>query len=451
MEHMKDLTKNSIAAHIITMAAPIAISSLVQLSYQWVDLYFIAKVGLAATAGVSAASNVALVFATLSQVLGVGTVALIAHAAGRKEQGDANLIFNQALALSTLCGAATIALIGMGIRPYLTLIAADTETIDAGVTFTLWVSPGYALMLPMTVITSALRGIGVVRPIVAFQLLTVGINAALAPILISGWGTGAAFGVKGAGLATSISLVVGTALSATYFHRLQNYVGLKAKLLCPRTKQCWRLVAIGAPVGGETVLVFLYIAVVYYAIRNLGTSAQAGFGIGMRILQTVLLPGISIALAVGPIAGQNFGAGCCERVRSSFRYGAVIGTAVMMAATIIVQCYAASLVSAFNADSSTATISALFLEMMSLTFVAQGLVYTCGGVFQGLGNTAPTLITFGARFLLFATLSVWLSTNAWFEIEQLWGVWNATVILQAAMCLWLLHLEFKKRLRPPTR
>ena len=31
----------------------------------------------------------------LTQVLGVGTIALISHAVGRKDQPDANLIFNQ--------------------------------------------------------------------------------------------------------------------------------------------------------------------------------------------------------------------------------------------------------------------------------------------------------------------------------------------------------------------
>jgi hypothetical protein len=45
----------------------------------------------------------------LTQILGVGTMALIANASGRKDRGEANLIFNQSLLLAGVCAAATLA------------------------------------------------------------------------------------------------------------------------------------------------------------------------------------------------------------------------------------------------------------------------------------------------------------------------------------------------------
>ena len=77
------------------MAIPMAAGMIFQTLYYFVDLYFVAKLGDAAIAGVSAAGNAMFVILALTQVLGVGTVALIAHAVGRKDQEDANLIFNQ--------------------------------------------------------------------------------------------------------------------------------------------------------------------------------------------------------------------------------------------------------------------------------------------------------------------------------------------------------------------
>ena len=88
---MKDLTQGSIANHILKMAAPIAAGMIVQVLYQLVDLYFVSGLGDVAVAGVSAAGNATFIVIALTQVLGVGTVALIAHAVGRRDQPDADI------------------------------------------------------------------------------------------------------------------------------------------------------------------------------------------------------------------------------------------------------------------------------------------------------------------------------------------------------------------------
>src|ERR1700681_1808175 len=101
---MKDLTESSIVKNILQMALPIAAGMFFQTLYFLIDLYFVAGLGDAAIAGVGAAGNVMFVVFAVTQVLGVGTVTLISHAAGRKDQTDANLVFNQSLAMSGSCG-----------------------------------------------------------------------------------------------------------------------------------------------------------------------------------------------------------------------------------------------------------------------------------------------------------------------------------------------------------
>src|SRR5690349_12650776 len=101
---MKDLTQGSIASHLISMAVPTAAGMLFHTLYYVIDLYFVARLGGASVAGVSAAANIMFIVFSLMQVLGVGTVALISHAVGRKDQHDANLIFNQVLLIAVLFG-----------------------------------------------------------------------------------------------------------------------------------------------------------------------------------------------------------------------------------------------------------------------------------------------------------------------------------------------------------
>ena len=92
---------------------------LFQTLYFLVDLYFVAHIGGAAIAGVSAAGNLTFVVMALTQVLGVGTVTLIAQAAGRKDHDDANLVFNQSLLIATLCAAITVVGGYFSIGPYM--------------------------------------------------------------------------------------------------------------------------------------------------------------------------------------------------------------------------------------------------------------------------------------------------------------------------------------------
>src|SRR6202050_512462 len=105
---MKDLTQGSIARNIVQMAVPIAAGMFFQTLYLLIDLYFVAGLGAAAIAGVGAAGNIMFIVFALTQVLGVGTVALISHAVGRKDRADATLVFNQSLALSETCALITL-------------------------------------------------------------------------------------------------------------------------------------------------------------------------------------------------------------------------------------------------------------------------------------------------------------------------------------------------------
>lgn len=443
---MKDLTKGSIVSQIIAMALPIAIGMFTQMAYQLVDLYFVSRLGEDAIAGVGTAGNAMFIVMALTQVLGVGTVALVSHAVGRKDQADANLVFNQSLSLSVIAGIATMLLLYIFIEPYLRSVAADEGTIQAGKTFMIWLLPGFALMFPMTTIGSALRGTGIVQPTIVIQMLTVGVNALLAPILIAGWLTGVPLGVKGAAIASTISIAIGVALLGVYFHRLEHYVAIKPSEMRPQLKQWKRISNIGLPAGGEFALMFLFTAVCYYAIRDFGPSAQAGFGIGGRVLQAIMLPAMAIAFAAGPIAGQNFGARNAERVRETFRKAAIIGSVVMLSITLITQISPYSLVKMFKADDAALGVAALFLQMISWNFVAQGLIFTCSSMFQGLGNTVPSLLSSGSRLILFAVPAIWLSQQPGFEIEQVWWASIVSSTLQAVISITLLRIEFKKKL-----
>jgi putative MATE family efflux protein len=417
-----------------------------QTLYFLIDLYFVAGLGDAAIAGVGAAGNVMFVVFAATQVLGVGTVALISHAAGRKDQADANLVFNQSLSLAAVCALVTLAL-GFIVGPaYVRTLGSNAATVAAGVEYLHWFLPSLGLQFAIVSMGSALRGTGIVQPTMMVQVLTVVLNAILAPVLIAGWGTGHPMGVAGAGLASSISLAVGFLLLALYFHRLEKYVGFIRSQWKPQLVVWRRLLKVGLPAGGEFLLMFLLMAVLYWVLRPFGADAQAGFGIGMRIMQSMFLPAMAVAFAAAPIVGQNFAAGKFARVRETFALATLIGSCIMVVLTLLCQLGAALLVRGFTQDPTAIAVGSQYLQVISWNFLASGFVFTCSAVFQGLGNTVPAVISSASRVVSFVIPVLWLSNQPHFEMIQVWYLSVASTALQAVFSLWLVRREFRLRL-----
>ena len=445
---MKDLTTGSIPTHVIQMAAPMAIGMLIQTLYFLVDLYFVARLGDAAVAGVSLGGTVMYIVLGLTQMLGVGTVALISHAVGRKDQDDANLLFNQSLLLSFIClGITLIGGYGLG-GAYLASVGADAATTREGLTYLHWYLPGLALQFALVAMGSALRGTGIVKPTMVVQVLTLLINIVLAPVLIAGWGTGHALGVAGAGLASSLSVAAGVVMMWVYFVRMEHYVSFRASQLRPRIETWKRMLAIGFPAGAEFALMFVFMAVIYSVIAPFGAAAQAGFGIGGRVMQAIFLPAMAIAFATPAIAGQNFGARNPQRVRETFRVAALMSSAVMFLLTLLCHWQPGWMISRFTDEAEVIAVGTVFLQLISLNFVAQGIIFTCSGMFQALGNTWPALLSTAIRLLTFALPVLWLSRQADFRIEQVWYLSVATVALQAVISFFLLRDQLRVRLAP---
>jgi Na+-driven multidrug efflux pump len=182
-------------------------------------------------------------------------------------------------------------------------------------------------------------------------------------------------------------------------------------------------------------------------IRDFGPAAQAGFGIGVRVMQTFFLPAMAVSFAISPVAAQNFGARNAERVRRVFRDGTLLGGSVMLALMLLCQWQGDRLIGVFTTDPSTIAAGSHFLHIISFNFVLSGFIFACSGLFQALGNTWPSVFASGLRLLAFALPVVFLSRQPGFHIEQVWMLSVSTVIMQAALAGFFVRRELNRRLQ----
>src|SRR5438045_2407377 len=443
---MKDLTQGSVTKHLLHMSSFMAVSMVVQTLYLLADLFWVGRLGKEAIAAVGVAGTLMMVVLALTQMLGVGTTALIAQAAGRKDQEHAELVFNQSCMMSILIGIALGVVGFLTIDVYARSLSADATTATLAKLYLYWFVPSLLLQFPLVAMSSALRATGIVKAPVMFQVLTVVLNIVLAPLLIFGIGPWPRLGVTGAALATFISILVADVLLILYFERSYHYLQFRFAQFRPQTKIWNSLLRIVLPAGAEFILISVYIIIVYSIIRGFGAAAQAGFGIGARVMQALFLPVVALSFAVSPVVGQNFGGRRADRVRHSIYSAIGIGSVLMLFLTIVAQFFSSAIIRAFSSDPGVIAFGSDYLKIVSFNFIAAGIAFTTSSAFQGIGNTLPPLISSMTRLVLFALPAYLVSLHPGFQIRHVWYLSVGSIVFQACLNLLLLRREMQRKL-----
>lgn len=443
---MQDLTTGPVTRHLLKTASFMLVTMVFQTLYFLIDLYWVGRLGTDAVAAVGIAGNLTYVVLALTQMLGVGTTTVVSHAMGRREPREAQFLFNQSQVLAMLTGVAFLT-VAMALRGrYATMMSADPGTAKLATDYLTWFIPAMAMQFALVAMGAALRGIGNFRTGMIVSTGTVILNMLLAPVLIFGWGTGRPFGVAGAAISSLVAIVVGIVWITGYFLAKGSYLRFAPEFWRPKIATWRRILAIGVPTGLEFILLAAYLMIVYRIIRPFGAPAQAGFGIGQRIVQAGFMPVVALGFAVAPVAGQNFGAGLADRVRSAFRDAAAMASVAMILFALACHIAPSALVSLFSPDPAVIAVGAEYLRIVSWSYVASGLIFVNSSMFQAMGNTVPSLVTSGVRIAMVAVPAYLLSRRPDFQLHWIWYLSAGTVVLQLVLSMLLLRREFGRRL-----
>lgn len=445
---MNDLTTGPVTRHLLKTTSFMLVTMVTQTLYVLVDLYWVGSLGKESVAAVGVAGNLTFVVLALSQMLGVGTTTMISHAVGRRDTDGARRAFNQSQVLSSVCGVGFL-VFGLLARPwYVTTLSADPRTAALASDYLGWFIPAMALQFAIVALGAALRGIGNFRPGMIVSTTTVVINMVLAPILIFGWGTGHAFGVAGAAISSLIAIAVGVVWFLLIFIYGDSVLRFDLHQWAPDLSIWRRILAVGLPPGAEFALTAVYLFVVYRVSRPFGAEAQAGFGIGMRVLQASFMPVVALGFAVAPVAGQNVGAKLPDRVRATYRAAVMMATGIMAVTALLCQVFGHALVGIFSNDPAVVAIGDEYLHIISWTFVASGWVFVASSMFQAIGNTLPSLVASVTRLLLVAIPVFVLAKRPEFRLQWIWYLSASAVVVQWALSTALLRREFARALPP---
>jgi putative MATE family efflux protein len=404
-----DYTTAPVGQAVIMLAVPMVMEMAMESIFAVADVFWVAHLGADAVATVGLTESMMTMIYTAALGLSIGATALVARRTGEHDPEGAALAAGQSVVLGLFIAAA----IGLVAAPFaptlLRLMGATDDVVRTGSGFTRMMLGGNATVLLLFLQNAVFRGAG--DAAIAMRVLVIGnlLNIVLGPCFIFGIGPFPRLGVAGAAVATNIGrgaaviyqfalLIRGSGrVRLTTRHLRLNVPVMRAVLKLSGSGTFQILVGTASYVGLVRIL------------STFGSSALAGYTIGIRVILFALLPAFGISNAAATMVGQNLGAKRPDRAEDAVWTASRYNMVFLGTVGLIFLAAAPQIAWLFTDDPGVQPFAIGCLRTVSLGF----LFYACGMVltsaFNGAGDTwTPTVINLGVFWL--------------FEIPLAWGL-----------------------------
>ncbi|MCF6445557.1 MATE family efflux transporter [Nereida sp. MMG025] len=367
--------------HVSIMSLTASLGLMAVFLVDFVDMIFISMLGKAELAAAVGYAGAILFFTTSFGIgMAISAGALVARALGAGDQDLARQRATNALIYGVLFGSVFALLVWLNLDHLARLMGARGETLALTVHYLAIIVPTLPLLLVGMMGGAILRAHGDARRAMMATLYGAGVNAVLDPILIFGLD----LELTGAALASVCARI--TIAATALLPILRHYGGFMRP-----TPQCLRLdlppvLAIAGPAILTQLATPVGQAFVTRAMAEFGEAAVAGMAIVARL--TPVAFGVIFALsgAVGPIIGQNAGAGDLDRVKGAFRAALQFTAIVILSVSALLFVLRGPIGAIFGADGVTLALVYLFCGPLALLYFFNGLIFVSNAAFNNLGH-----------------------------------------------------------------
>jgi putative MATE family efflux protein len=388
-----DLTHGPIKNHLIRLAVPMTWGILVIISFQLVDTFFVSMLGTEELAALAFTFPVTFFIFSITMGFSIAMSSVIARLIG---QGDADLthrVTTHGLMLVFLvCGV--IGLLGYHFQdPIFVMLGANEQMRPLIHDYmTPWFAGAVFISLPM-VGNSAIRASGEARLPAMIMTIAAVLNVILDPLMIFGLAGFPRMELEGAACATvfanMIAMFAGLYIihvrkkltDLSYLYRLKEF-GNSAK----------RLLAIAIPVGITNALQPAVNAFIVYLLATSGHAAVAAFGVVSRIEAFAFVILMGVAVGMGPIIGQNFGAKKYDRVNQTINLAMRFSVLWSLGVAVVLGLLGQTIAGFFSDEPDVIHYAALFFWIVPFSYAFSNLIRGWGSAFNAMGMPRRSFI-----------------------------------------------------------
>ncbi|GHT15018.1 MATE family efflux transporter [Bacteroidia bacterium] len=427
---MQDLTQGKIFPQLARLALPIMGTGFLQLAYNITDILWLGRLNGEAVAAASAAGFLIWITFALSFVTKIGAEVSIAQAIGRKKLMWVRFLGANTIVISLILSVLVMAALFVFMQPIVGFFQLPQNISEMCMDYL----SIFAVAMPMWMLVPTITGIfnGAGNSKIPFYTGCVGLtlNVVLDPLLIFGIGFFPDMGLRGAALATAISIVVECILMIILLHHKKTTPYPNFRFFAPLQRRLsLQILRMGAPAALQhSLFAFFSMTVTRIAAGVGGYVGVAVQGAGGQIESLSWTTATGVGTALGAYIGQNYGAQKMDRVIKSFTLGVTGISAVGLLIGVLFFFWGREIFAGVVPnDLNIIDAGARYLWILSLSEVFLCAEIASSGAFNGLGKSyisASVGIVFNGLRIPLALLF-----SRWWGLE---GVWWAISISTVA-------------------
>ena len=434
------LEHENVGRLLVHYAIPTVIGTMVNALYNIVDRIFIGQgVGALAISGLTLTFPIFLLMQACGMLIGTGAATRVSIHLGRKAKEEAENVLGNAFTLTFIMCALTIIPSLLYLDELLYAFGGSEQTIPYAKDYLYIAIPGSLLATLSFSFNAVMRASGYPRKAMTTMMIGAVLNVILDPIFIFGFN----LGIRGAAIATVISMAVCTVFVMNHFVSRNSLLRLQAKYFRLRKTTVINILTIGISPFSMQMAGSVVVVIMNHALKNNGGDLAIGAsGIISSVAMLLVMLVVGIAQGMQPIVGFNYGAGRMDRVYSTLKLAIIIASIITGIGCLASFICPSLIVNAFSTDPELVAITDNGLRITMFVFYVVGSQIIISQFFQSIGIVWKAMFMSLSRQFLFLIPATLIFPLFW----GMDGVWWAQPFSDfiAAVIGWIFLWHYMK-------
>ena len=367
----------------LTMALPSVLNMVTTMIYSIADTWFISATGnTALIAGVSLNAPVLTLLMAFGNIFGQGGSTLLSQLIGRRDTRSVRHVSAACFYLALAAGAISGIVMLLFRTPILYLLGASEGTFQYASSYYTWMAVGSPLIVLSFVPRNTLRSEGMSTESMACTMSGTILNIILDPILIFGFGMGAA----GAAAATVLGYVLTDLYSVVIMVRKSTMLSVSVREIRISGSSLAGIFSIGIPSAITNIMQSVSAVLVNQFLGTYGDDRIAAMGIAIKIAMVGQLVLVGMTFGSLPLFAYYFGSENRERFSqlTLFCLKVILITAAVLSAALFI--FAPQLSRLFVSEEGLLRMCTQMLRLQVISLIFVGIVLLLTIIFQSMGR-----------------------------------------------------------------
>lgn len=440
-ERLKELGSAPVGKLLLKYSLPAVVGTVVSAIYNIIDSIVIGHAidDPNVVSGIAVTFPVMNLVTALGMLIGAGAATRVSIVMGQNDKRIAEIILGNCVQLTLIIGFLYAVTFAIFMDPILRMFGASPNSLPYAREFMLWVLPGCVLQNLTFSYNNVMRASGYPAKAMYTNMIGAILNMILAPLFLFGFH----WGIRGAAIATDISMTVTAIWVMSHFFNKNNTL----HFVKGTYKFNWPVIRGVLYIGMAPFLINIAGSVINAIVNNSllkygGDNAIAAVVVFNRYVTIFVFIIIGVCQGMQPIVGYNYGSGRYHRLFRTFTLAAITGVIVSTTGSLVGAFNPRAIALMFMQDEAQIQCAINCLKITTLTFWMVGFQIVTTNFFQALGMAAKSIFLSLTRQIIFMIPLLFILPNLW-GLDGVWSSFPISDFLSTVVAAFMLWAQLK--------